>query len=204
MDLLKVRRSVYCEVQAESSNIIRFNDRNQTSSESHPTCLSVWPWAKQPERDCHSFSYRDVASLHTKVVWRNGGMDPHTLSLGARQGSQLHVPVTLATRKEFGFPTEKGGLVCSNSRSGQFEREKFLAPVRDLTTDHRTVPRLFIVCLMSTLRMCGAASPLLHTSPHTCANFTIIRQHNTFKTPGNVKSKAKFRPRTCHESPDGE
>ena len=34
-------------------------------------------------------------------------MDPVTLSLGARQGSQLHVPATLAPRKEFVLPTEK-------------------------------------------------------------------------------------------------
>lgn len=71
---LQPKRSVYCAVRAESSNIIRVNDRNQTSSGPHPTCLSPSPWAKQPGRVCHSFSYRNVSlctpkSCEEMEVW---------------------------------------------------------------------------------------------------------------------------------------
>jgi hypothetical protein len=119
---------VYCAVRAESSNIIRVNDRDQSSSGLHPTCLSPWPWVKQPERVCHSFSYRNVAPLHAKVVWGNGGMDPLTLSLGARQGSQLHVPVTVAPRKEFLLPTENEAWCVSAAGLHTFKERKFYCP----------------------------------------------------------------------------
>jgi len=127
-------KSVYCAVRVESSNIIRVNDRDQTSSGPHPTCLSPWPWAKQPECVCHSISYRNVAPLHAKVVWGNGGIDPLALTLRARQ----RVSFTSRPLQPRGKSLWRLGVfqqsVCKVSRT-----DKFLAPVRNRTTDPRTV-----------------------------------------------------------------